>query len=52
MKREKMNREIAMKDGRYLHKGNQRGMERPGGAEAAAKQKATNAQKRADRERG
>ena len=47
MKREKYNREVAMRDGRYAHKGNQQGMERPGGdAEAIAKQKATNAAKR------
>lgn len=47
MKRERYNRDVAMKDGRYFHKGNQQGMERPGGdAEAIAKQKATNAAKR------
>ena len=47
MKREKYNKEVAMRDGRYQHKGNQQGMERPGGdAEAIAKQKATNAAKR------
>lgn len=47
MKREKYNREVAMKDGRYLAKGNPRGEARPGGdAEAIAKQKATNAAKR------
>ena len=47
MKREKYNRDVAMHDGRYAHKGNQQGMKRPGGdAEAIAKQKATNAKKR------
>lgn len=47
MKREKYNRDVAMRDGRYAHKGNQQGMKRPGGdAEAIAKQKATNAKKR------